>query len=124
MNHFTKDTGMNVFRLPVGWQYLVNGVVGATLDAGNLDKYDQLLQGCLATGSYCIVDIHNYARWNGQIIGQGGPTNDQFTHLWSQLAKKYATSSKVVMGIMNEPHDSMMDLSSLRKKLLISNSSP
>ena len=107
MKHFVHVDKLNAFRLPVGWQYLVNGRLGGTLDAGNLAKYHSLVQSCLTTGAYCIIDIHNYARWNGQIIGQGGPTDDQFASLWSQLAKKYAAESKVVMGLMNEPHDSM-----------------
>jgi len=59
----------------------------------------------LNTGAYCIIDIHNYARWDGGIIGQGGPTNAQFVSLWTQLAAYYATNSKVIFGIMNEPHD-------------------
>ncbi|KAF2113913.1 endo-1,4-beta-glucanase [Lophiotrema nucula] len=105
MQHFVKDDKLNAFRLPVGWQYLVNNQLGGTLDATNLANYDELLQGCLAIGSLCIIDIHNYARWNGQIIGQGGPTNDQFTNLWTQLAKKYAGTAKVAFGVMNEPHD-------------------
>lgn len=42
------------------------------------------------------------ARWNGQIIGQGGPTNEQFVSLWTQLASKYASNTKMVFGIMNE----------------------
>ncbi|PNP42997.1 hypothetical protein THARTR1_11163 [Trichoderma harzianum] len=105
MQHFVNDDKLTIFRLPVGWQYLVNNNLGGTLDSNNLAKYDQLVQACLSLGVYCIVDIHNYARWNGGIIGQGGPTNDQFTSLWSQLAKKYASQSKVWFGIMNEPHD-------------------
>lgn len=52
-----------------------------------------------------MIDIHNFARWNGGIIGQGGPTDDQFVSLWSQLAKKYANSQNVVFELMNEPHD-------------------
>lgn len=48
--------------------------------------------------SNCVID----ARWNGQIIGQGGPTNDQFVNLWTQLATKYASQEKVMFGLMNE----------------------
>lgn len=59
MQHFTRDDSMNIFRLPVGWQYLVNNRLGGTLDSSNMAKYDQLVQGCLATGASCIVDIHN-----------------------------------------------------------------
>jgi endoglucanase len=56
------------------------------LDANNFVKYDQLVQACLSTGTKCIIDIHNYARFNDEIIGQGGPTNAQFADLWAQIA--------------------------------------
>jgi len=106
MNHFVKSDGLNAFRLPVSWQYLVNNDLGGTLDERNSGNYDALVQGCLSAGaSMCIVDIHNYARWNGGIIGQGGPTNDQFNSLWSQLATKYGTDTRVAFGLMNESHD-------------------
>lgn len=67
------------------------------------------MQACLATGAYCMIDIHNYARWNGKIIGQGGPTDDQFANLWEQLAKKYSDEDKVIFELMNEPHDIDVD---------------
>ncbi|OCK74050.1 glycoside hydrolase family 5 protein [Lepidopterella palustris CBS 459.81] len=106
MEHFAKDDGLNAFRLPVGWQFLVNGVVGAPLNATNFGKYDKLVQGCLGSGAeMCIVDIHNYARWNGKIVGQGGPSNADLASVWSQLAIKYASENKIVFGIMNEPHN-------------------
>lgn len=105
MSHFVNQDKLNIFRLPVGWQYLVNNQLGGTLDSTNLAHYDQLVQACLSTGASCIVDIHNYARWNGGIVGQGGPSNAQFTSLWTQLATKFASQSKIIFGIMNEPHD-------------------
>ncbi|KAL2071451.1 hypothetical protein VTL71DRAFT_12686 [Oculimacula yallundae] len=105
MQHFIKDDGMNIFRLPVGWQYLVGSNPGGTIISANLAKYDLLVQGCLNTGATCIIDIHNYARFNGAIIGQGGPTDAQFANLWTQLATKYKGNSKLIFGLMNEPHD-------------------
>lgn len=104
MKHFTNDDGLNVFRLPVSWQYLVNNNLGGTLDADNFATYDKLVQACLkTTAKMCIIDVHNYGRWNGQIVGQGGPTNAQFASLWSQIATKYVKNPKVAFGIMNEP---------------------
>ncbi|KAJ3491148.1 hypothetical protein NLG97_g5650 [Lecanicillium saksenae] len=107
MNHFVSDDGLNVFRLPVCWQYLVNGHLGGSLDTGNVGKYDQLVQACLNTGAYCVIDVHNYARWGGKVIGQssGTVTNGHFASLWRQLAAKYAGSPRVIFGVMNEPHD-------------------
>ncbi|KAI9852374.1 MAG: hypothetical protein M1838_000896 [Thelocarpon superellum] len=108
MQHFVTDDKFNAFRLPVGWQYLVNDQVGP-IDPSNLATYDQLVQGCLQTGALCIIDIHNYARFNGGIIGQGGPSNEQFADFWGSLATKYASQDQVAFGLMNEPHDLNVD---------------
>jgi endoglucanase len=108
MQHFVKDDGLNAFRLPVGWQYLVNNQLGGPLDTTNLATYDKLVQGCVSSGAaMCIIDVHNYARYNGMIIGQtpGGPTNEQYASLLSQLATKYKNQSQIAFDIMNEPHD-------------------
>ncbi|KAJ7598555.1 endoglucanase [Mycena floridula] len=107
MQHFVNDDGFNTFRLPVSWQFLTNDVLGGNLSTATMPEYDTLVQACLATGAYCIIDVHNYARWGGaaDIIGQGGPTNAQFASLWASIATKYASNSKIIFGIMNEPHD-------------------
>lgn len=105
MVHFNKNHGFNIFRLPVTWQYLVNNKLGSDIDPQAMGKYDELMQACLRTGSHCILDIHNFARWDNKVIGQGGPANEQFAHLWAQLAWKYAKEDRVVMGLMNEPHN-------------------
>lgn len=61
--HFVNDDKLNVFRLPFGWQFLLNNVLGGTLDPTNFARYDSLVQACLATGSYCIIDVsHAYAQ--------------------------------------------------------------
>ena len=106
MQHFASADKMNIFRLPVAWQFLVQQQVAADLDPTNSEKYDELVQGCLKVKAHCIIDIHNYARWDGQIIGSGAASVEDFAHLWSQLAKKYANEDNIVFGIMNEPHDS------------------
>lgn len=106
IQHWTSlDKPLNLFRLPVSWQFLANNQLGGDLDSNNLGKYDKLVQACLSTGAHCMIDIHNFARWNGGIIGQGGPTDDQFVALWTQLATKYAAQDRMVFELMNEPHD-------------------
>jgi endoglucanase len=62
-------------------------------------EYNPTVQAALATGAYVIVDLHNYARWNGQIIGQGGPTNAQFASIWTQLTSYYGSNPKVIVSI-------------------------
>ncbi|KAG8958051.1 hypothetical protein FRC03_009498 [Tulasnella sp. 419] len=106
MKHFHDDDKMNTFRLPVGWQFLTD-TPGGPLDAPSFSKYNELMTACLNTAPevICIIDIHNYARWNGGIIGQGGPTDAEFANLWRQLATKYKDQPRVWFGLVNEPHD-------------------
>ena len=42
MIHFVNDDGLNVFRLPVGWQYLINNAdtASGTLDPTNFGNYN------------------------------------------------------------------------------------
>ncbi|KAG4442540.1 hypothetical protein IFR05_001952 [Cadophora sp. M221] len=107
MQHFVNDDDMNIFRLPVSWQFLVNNKFGGTIDSNNFGKYDQLMQACLGLGVFCAIDFHNFARFNDQIIGQssGAVTDAHFADIWSQLATKYKSNDKVIFGLMNEPHD-------------------
>ena len=127
MQHFVYDDHLNVFRLPVGWQYLVNHQLGGPLDFGSSDnpgffaKYDGIVQACLGTGAYCILDIHNYARWDGGIIGQGGPSDDDFASVWYQLAQQYAAQPNVIFGLMNEPHDLDINTWAATLQLVVNN---
>ena len=43
MQHFVHDDGLNIFRLPVAWQYLVNFILGGSLDSNNVGVYDELV---------------------------------------------------------------------------------
>jgi endoglucanase len=101
------DNANKTYKTAVTWQFLINSrnlngsattVTGqtsnGTLDQTNVAKYNELVQACLATGSSCIIDIHNYARFEGQVIGQGGPTNAQFANLWSQITSMVLTFRK------------------------------
>lgn len=112
MEHFSKADGMNIYRLPVSWQFLTNYTLGGELEYNHFGIYNELVQGCLKTGSYCIIDIHNYARWEGSanIIGQGGPTNEHFASVWRKLAQVYKKEKKIVFGLMNEPHNRMKSI--------------
>ncbi|EPE07999.1 endoglucanase ii [Ophiostoma piceae UAMH 11346] len=107
MKHFVNDDGLNLFRLPTSWQYLINSEESASsvLDEGNAANYDQLVQACLSTGAYCMIDVHNFARFNGAVIGQGGPSDELFAGLWAALATKYAKEEKIIFEVTNEPHD-------------------
>ncbi|KAG6031270.1 hypothetical protein E4U41_007643 [Claviceps citrina] len=91
------------------WQYITAGHPSGKLDNANWANFDKLVQACLATGAYCMLDLHNFARYDG-IVGQGGPTDQVFAGLWTQIATYYAKEDKIIFGLMNEPHDLDMQL--------------
>ncbi|KAK7059150.1 Manganese dependent endoglucanase Eg5A [Paramarasmius palmivorus] len=101
--HFASQ-GVNVFRVP--WQ-LMTPTLGGDIDGNFFSRFDATVQAALtsSTSPWVILDVHNYARWNGGIIAQGGPTDEQYASLWSQVAARYASNDKIIFGIMNEPHD-------------------
>ena len=89
MTHFVNDDGFNTFRLPVGWQFLTQDAATGVLNMTNFAEYNALVnvsiardpsaarflplaQACLGTGAFCIVDVHNYARFNGQVRPESG----------------------------------------------------
>jgi endoglucanase len=47
-------------------------------------------------------------RYNGAIIGQGGPANSAFAGLWGAIASYYKNTPNIIFGIMNEPHDGVL----------------
>lgn len=105
MKHFAEDDGLNVFRISATWQFVTNNTVDGKLDELNWGSYNKVIDACLVTGAYCMIDMHNFARYNGGIIGQGGVDDDVFVNLWVQIAKYYEKNDKIIFGLMNEPHD-------------------
>lgn len=96
--------------LALTWQYLCGDNAGNDFDSEKMGHFDKLVQTCLDTGAYCMIDLHNFARFDGGIIGQGGPSDEVFANFWSQMAKFYAKNDKIIFGLMNEPHDLDIDL--------------
>ncbi|KAG8942458.1 hypothetical protein FRC04_003626 [Tulasnella sp. 424] len=95
--------GMNTFRLPIGWQY-ATPTLGGPFDPTMWGSYDKLVQCCLALpGAYCVVDIHNWARWNTDVIGQT-MSDSPYIKLWQMIASYYASEPRVIFGLMNEPY--------------------
>src|SRR3569833_2424407 len=104
MQHFVKE-GFNTFRLAVGWAYLTGGSATGTLNSANLAKIDEIVTSCLNTRAYCIVDVHTYARFNGRIIGQGGPSNSVFASLLAAGAGRGGGGGGRGGGGGEGPHD-------------------
>lgn len=99
---------MNIFRLPFRWERLQRSL-NAQFDSGEIGRIDAFVAYATGRGAYVLLDPHNYARYRldgtSQVIGGAAVPNSAFANLWSRLAARYKTNSRVIFGLMNEPHD-------------------
>ncbi|WDS34997.1 glycoside hydrolase family 5 protein [Pseudoxanthomonas sp.] len=94
--------GMNVIRLPFLWERL-EPQAGTTLDAAQLSYITTAVTRARNHGLKVILDPHNYAKYNGALIGSSSVPDAVFADLWSQLASAFANDDAVIFGLMNEP---------------------
>jgi endoglucanase len=95
---------MKIFRIPFQWERMQRSL-GGSLDATELARLDDFVSYATGKGARVIVDPHNYARYNGAIIGAGTVTAANLADFWGKLAAHYASNALVIFGLMNEPHD-------------------
>ncbi len=63
------------------------------------------MQAARAKKLAVILDLHNFARWRGAVIGSSAVPVRAFADFWGKLAALYKGRNGVVFGLMNEPHD-------------------
>lgn len=95
--------GMNTFRLPFLWER-VQPTLSGDLDAAELARIDTFVATATAKGAVVVLDVHNYARYRGKVVGQQDVPAAAFADLWKRLAVHFKGNDKVVFGLMNEPH--------------------
>jgi endoglucanase len=57
-----------------------------------------------AKGMYCLLDLHNYHRYRGNVIGSAAVPYAALTDVWQKLATLYKNNGRMVWGTMNEPY--------------------
>ena len=93
--------GMNVFRFPFLWERVQSTLNGAV----DLAKLDGVINYATKTKGGCVLlDMHNYARYRGVVIGTGNVATSAFEDVWKKIAAHYKDNSHVIFGIMNEPY--------------------
>lgn len=100
--------GMNVVRVPFRWERLQHALNGA-LDTIELGRMQAFVASASALGMQVILDPHNFARYNGQVIGSASVSNADFADFWSRVATVFKSNPHVIFGLMNEPHDMLTE---------------
>jgi endoglucanase len=102
VDYFARK-GMNVVRLPVLWERLQHRL-SSSLDSAEMHRIDSFIDYASSRGMKVILDVHNYARYNGTVIGSREVPTDALGDLWRRLGKRYKHNENVIFGIMNEPN--------------------
>jgi endoglucanase len=94
--------GMNIIRLPVLWERLQHHL-GENLDESEMQRMDGVVTYATSKGLKIIIDVHNYAKYFGAVIGMPELPPTALGDLWRQIAVRYKHNNLVVFGLMNEP---------------------
>ena len=92
-------------RLPVKWERL-QPTAGGTLDPREVARLKAFLVQAAEAGTSVIVDLHNYGRYHGQVLGTPGAATADFAAFWKALATEISGMPALAgYDLMNEPHD-------------------
>jgi endoglucanase len=95
--------GMNVIRVPVRWER-IQRQLGRELDSGEMKRLEAVIAYAASKGMDVILDVHNYAAYNGAMLGTKGLPPSVFGDLWRRIAERYKDNGAVILGLMNEPN--------------------
>jgi endoglucanase len=109
---YFKSKGMNIVRLPFRWERL-QPTFNQAFDVAELGHMHDFVDAVTANGMTVLLDVQNFAHYGGAQLENDplwaiGSTNvpvTAFSNLWSRLATEFKGNSRVMFGLMNEPHD-------------------
>ncbi|KAK0102767.1 hypothetical protein ONS95_006364 [Cadophora gregata] len=117
---YVDQNKVNLFRIAFLLERMcpLSYGLGAKFNETHFQEFADAVNYVTVTkGAYCILDPHNYMRYNnpsqqpmtGSIIGDTSDvtaaTTAQFAAFWGELASRFKSNEKVIFGLMNEPHD-------------------
>ncbi len=101
---YFQAKGMDLVRLPFRWERLQRSLGGA-LDATELARLKSVVDGVTTLGLTVLLDPHNYARYDGALVGSAAVPDAALADFWTRLAAEFKDNPRVMFGLMNEPHD-------------------
>jgi len=102
VDYFTEK-GMNTFRLPFKWERLQHKQYD-NFNFQELSRIKKFVEYSSRKKAYTILDVHNYARYYGEVIGTEAVPTAAFAEFWSKLALEFKDNPLVIFGLMNEPY--------------------
>ena len=102
---YYKTKGINTFRLPFSWER-IQPALNDPLDSHYLGLIQKIVAQAALNSQTILLDVHNYARYNSDVIGTGSVTIEAFSNLWLRIATIFRGNHAIYgYDLMNEPHN-------------------
>jgi len=99
---YFSSKGMNIIRLAALWERLQYQLM-SPLHEPDMEKIDAIVGYARSKGMKTIIDVHNYAKYKGSVIGTRNLPPQALADLWRRISLRYKDNDHVVFGLMNEP---------------------
>jgi len=101
---YYADKGIRLIRFPFIWERVQHNL-GKDLDGEQLRLLKRTLDFAMQHGQKVILDMHNYGRYQGHLIGSSDVPYAAYAEVWQKLAKRFGGHPALLgYDIMNEPH--------------------
>ena len=102
---YFASKGFKLIRLPFMWER-IQPELGKPLEPGYAKELVRVIEEIGKRDMVVLLDLHNYAKYDGKGVDQGGFTYEQFGDTWERIAKLVTPCRKYIWayGLMNEPH--------------------
>lgn len=94
--------GFTQIRVMTSWELLQPTLNGA-LNTKYINEIKAIVAKADALGLEIVLDVHNYGKFKGELIGSPAVPVSTFVDLWGKLASTFKAADNVTFGLMNEP---------------------
>jgi endoglucanase len=100
---YYQAKGVNLMRIAFRWERL-QPTLNGELDATELARLREFVDGTTDRGLHVLLDPHNYAAFKEAHIGTTEVPISAFADFWRRLALQFKDNPRVQFGLVNEPH--------------------
>jgi endoglucanase len=100
-----KSIGFNSIRLSISWERIQPTLAGP-LDDLYLKQIERVLEESARSDLKVLIDLHNYGRYRGDLIGSASVPESAFQDVWAKLSLALVKHPALYgYGLMNEPYN-------------------
>lgn len=102
---YFKEHGVDLVRLPFKWER-VQPTLDGELNQEEVARIRAFLDDAAARDMKVVLDLHNYGRYGGKVLGSDEVPVTALGDFWAKLVSALKGHPAIYgFGIMNEPHD-------------------